>query len=113
MNLSERLKKKTCKVESVVVDGDRYLVTGKSKLDRAKLYAAARKKDGLLDVDKLETSMLVACVSGEDGSTATADEWNGAPSHITGPLLTAVMSVCGMDKDDLQRDPKDSGSTEN
>jgi hypothetical protein len=59
--------------------------------------------------------MLEACVAdAEDGSKLTAAEWSEAPSHITGPIMSIVMSVCGMDKDDLKRDdPKASSSTEN
>lgn len=114
MTLSERLKKKAIKSERVTVDGDLYLVTGKSKLDRSKIYAKARRKDGTLDVDKLETEFLVECVTDEEGSRAAADDWNASPSHITGPLVNAVMGVCGLDKDDLKReDPNGSSSTEN
>lgn len=113
MSLSERLRKKPIKVERVTVDGDVYVVTGKSKLDRSKIYAKARRKDGTVDTDKLETEFLVECVTDIEGNAATADDWNIAPSHVTGPLVSAVMGVCGLDRDDLKReDPKDSGSTE-
>lgn len=114
MSLAERLKKKPVKVENVTVDGDRYVVTGKSKLDKGKIYASCRRKDGTLDLDKLESALLAACVTDEENSSAPVDVWESASSHITGPLVAAVLSVCGMDKDDLKRDdPKDSGSTEN
>jgi preprotein translocase subunit SecD len=113
MSLSERLRKKQIKVERVTVDGDAYVVTGKSKLDRSKIYAKARRKDGTVDTDKLETELLVECVTDEEGTVATAEDWNTTPSHVTGPLVTAVIGVCGMDRDDLKReDPKGSSSTE-
>lgn len=114
MSLAERLKKKAIKVERVTVDDDVYVVTGKSKLELGKIRANARRKDGSLNTDKLEAELLVCCVTDEGGSGASASEWENASAHITGPLVAAVISVCGMDKDDLKReDPKDSGSTEN
>jgi len=112
MSLSEKLKKKSVKSESVIVDGDTYVVTGKSRRDRAVLMQRSRKKDGALNTDKLESLMLEACVADADGSTATAADWDAAPSHITGPLISKIMSVCGMDKDDFEADPKDCDSTE-
>ena len=110
MNLAERLKSKSVRSETVVVDGDQYSVKGKSKAERGRLFARSRKKDGSIDSDKLEAILLEACVTSDDGSTATVEEWNLAPAHITGPLVAVIMSVCGLDKDDL--DPKDSDSTE-
>jgi hypothetical protein len=113
MSLSEKLKLKTCQTQTIEVDGDQYNVTGKTKRERGALFAQARKKNGVVDGDKLESLLLVACVSdASDGSTATAEEWNAAPSHITGPLVNAIMIVCGMDKDDLGTSPKDSDSIE-
>tara|TARA_R110000868_G_scaffold260927_1_gene519049 strand:+ start:5999 stop:6343 length:345 start_codon:yes stop_codon:yes gene_type:complete len=113
MSLSERLKKKSVKFERVTVDGDVYIVTGKSKLELGKIRANARRKDGSLNTDKLEAELLVSCVTDEGGTSATANEWEHASSHVTGPLVTAVISVCGMDRDDLKRDdPKDSDSIE-
>jgi hypothetical protein len=113
MSLSDRLKKKAVKVETVVVDGDKYVVTGKSKRDRSALMARCRnKRDGSLNGDKLEGLMLEACVADEEGSTATAADWDATPSHITGPLVKAIMSVCGLDDEDLGSDPKDCDSIE-
>lgn len=113
MSLVERLRKKTVRVETVTVDGDKYVVTGKSKRDRSALMARCRKKDGTLNGDKLEGLMLECCVADEEGSTATAADWDLAPSHVTGPLIKAIMNVNGLDDDDLAiADPKDCDSIE-
>jgi hypothetical protein len=34
------------------------------------------------------------------------------PRHITGPLVGVVMQLNGLDDEDLERDPKESGTTE-
>ena len=112
MNLSERLRSKKPKVERVLVDGDIYLVSSKSKLERGRLFARSKKKDGSINSDMLESLMLEACVTTEDGTNAPVQDWDMAPSYVTGPLINAIMSVNGMDKDDLGRDPKDLDSTE-
>lgn len=113
MSLSEKLRLKKCLTQTVEIDGDKYTVSGKTKRERGVLFAQARRKNGQVDSDKLECLLLVDCVTdADDGSSATAEEWNATPSHIVGPIINAIMLVCGMDKDDLGRDPKDSGSTE-
>lgn len=108
MTLSERLKLKQCKNESVTVDGDVYVVRGMSKRERGKLFAQARKKDGTINTDLLEAILLEYCVSDDTGSKATRMEWDVVPSHITGPLVAKIMEVCGLDKDDLEKDEDDA-----
>jgi hypothetical protein len=111
MSLAEQLKKKAVATSNVKVDGMEFVVTGKSKADRSKLMATHRKKDGKLDGDKFDSAALESCVSMADGSTLTASEWDGIPSHITGPLMSEVMKVCGFDNDDIERSPKACDST--
>jgi len=113
MTLAEKIKKRGVKVETIEIDGLRFKVTGKTKRERGELFARGRNSK-TTDWETVENVMLEACVSdADDGSTMTAAEWAEAPSHISGPALSVVMSVCGMDKDDLKRDdPKDSGSIE-
>ena len=113
MSLSDILKKKTVKVERVTIDEVEFVVTGKTKSERAALMASNRRKNGTLDGDKFDSQALADCVTlAEDGTRSPASDWDIASSHITGPLTAVVMSVCGFDKDDIQRDPKDSDSTE-
>ena len=114
MSLAERLRKKAVLVESITVDGDKYLVTGKSKRERSALMAKCRsKKTGITDFDRLEVMLLESCVSDEEGNKASASEWDAAPAHITGPLIDKIRRVCGMDREDLEEsDPKDLDSTE-
>jgi hypothetical protein len=113
MSLAEQLKKKPCKVERVTIDGILFVVTGKTKTERSELAAKARTKSGAFVGDKFDNLALESCVEMEDGSKLTADEWGGIAAHITGPLMSVVLEVCGFDKDDIQRDPKDSDSTAN
>ncbi len=112
MTLAEQLKKKPVAKSNVKLDGFEFVVTGKSKADRAKLMADHRKKDGKLDGDKFDSAALAACVSMTDGSSLSASDWDGVASHITGPLMTEVMKVCGFDNDDIERSPKVCDSTE-
>jgi hypothetical protein len=42
----------------------------------------------------------------------SADEWMKQPRNITGPLVSVVMQLNGLDDEDLERDPKDNGTTE-
>ncbi len=112
MSLAEQVKKRPIKIETVTIDDMVFTVTGKSKTERAELTAKARTKAGAFMGDKFDSLALEACVSMADGSTLTAAEWDGVSSHITGPLMSVVLNVCGFDKDDIQRSPKDSGSTE-
>lgn len=113
MSLKEKLKLKKCPVERVTIDGETYIVTGLSLNATAKLTASCRNAStGKLNGDKLDRTLLEACVSDpDDGSTMTADEWGEVPRSITGPLVSVILNLCGLDKDDIQRDPKDSGST--
>lgn len=115
-SLRERLKAKTIASESVIVDGDSYQVRGLTKLARGKLFAKSRKKDGSVNTDMLEGLLLTACVCDPETQQplfqeSEIREWDSVPSHVTGPLVAAVMQVCGLDKQDLS-DPKDSDSTE-
>lgn len=115
MSLREKVLARKPKTETVTVEGDDYLIVGKSKRDRGALFAKARRKDGTVNGDKLESLLLTACV--HDPSTkepvfteAESASWDGVDAGLTGPLFAHVMRVCGMDKQDLG--PKDSDSTE-
>jgi len=113
MSLSERLKKKACKSERVTIDGEAYIVTGKSLNDTAAIMAKARKANGTLNGEKFDKEILAACVSDADGvSDMSAEQWGQVPRSITGPLVSVIFNLCGLDKEDVQRSPKDSGSTE-
>lgn len=108
MSVFEQLKKKPQKSEYVTIDGLKFLVTGKSLNDASKIAAKARKQNGMLDGDKLDRLLLEACVSDpETGQGMSADEWGSAERYTTGPLVSVCLSLCGFDKDDIQRDPKD------
>ena len=111
MSLAEELKKRSVKVDRVTIDGFEFVVTGLSRADRSALMAKHRRKDGTLDGNKFDSHALSERVAMADGSVLTPAEWDATPAHISGPLMAVVMNVCGFDKDDIQRDPKDSDST--
>jgi hypothetical protein len=111
MSMAEQLKKRPPKVDKVTIDGFEFVITGLSRSDRSAFTAKCRKKDGSLDGDKFDMNLLSERVTLVDGSTLTPEEWSGTDSHISGPLQSVVLNVCGFDKDDIQRDPKDSDST--
>lgn len=116
MSLKDKVLAKKPRTETVTVDGDDYLIVGKSKRDRGALIAKGRKRDGTVDGDRLENILLTACVCDPETkeplfTDAEVKSWEGIDAAVTGPLFSHVMRVCGMDKQDLG--PKDCDSTEN
>lgn len=116
MSLAEELLKIPVSSEEVTVSGKVFVVTGKSLGDKAALLASCRKKDGTLNGDLFDRTLLAECVTMKaDGSTLDGESWAKVGSHITSPLLASVISLLGFDEDDIKRvrrDPKDSDSTQ-
>jgi hypothetical protein len=116
MSLAEELLKIPVLTEDVTVSGMVFQVKGKSLGDKAALLASCRKKDGRLDGDLFDRTLLTECVTMKsDGSTLTIEQWAKVGSHITSPLLSSVIGLLGFDEDDIKRvrrDPKDSDSTQ-
>lgn len=110
--LRDKVLAKKPSEKNVTVCGLTFTILGKSKRDRAAMFAKARKKDSGLDFERLESVMLAECVTDPDTKVpvASVTEWDATDSELTGPLVAACMSVLGMDKQDMS--PKDSGSTE-
>lgn len=113
-NLLEKLKSKSVLWVERVVDGDNYAVRGLDLAQKAKVYAQARKSDGMLDSFRLDAGFLAACVCDPETKQPLGDinVWRGVPGHITGPLLSAVADVCGLNTDNAV-DPKDLDSIPN
>lgn len=112
MSLTEKLSKLQTPTEVVATQGIKFRCCGKSLLDGGEISAKAAKRKtkraGYLDACWLE-----ACVEdADDGSKLTADQWMQQPRSLTGPLISVVMRLNGLDDEDLERDPKDSGTTE-
>lgn len=108
MSLTEKIKARATRSEIVEVQGVKFKVSGLTLRERSEIFADCRKRK--LDFDP---AFLARCVrDAEDDSAATYEDWKEASADVAGPLMTLVMSVCGMDKDDLKRDPKDSSTTE-
>lgn len=113
MSLSEKLLKKKCPSERVTVDGMEFIVTGKSLNDTAAITAKCRNAKGVLNGDMMDRELLAACVTDSDGvSDMTPAQWGQVPRAVTGPLMTVVLNLCGLDREDVKRSPKDSDSTE-
>lgn len=116
MGLAERLKKKQCPHKLVEVDGIVFKVSGLSLRDRAECFAKGRnKKSGKADGTRTDAVFLSKCVSDDNGDTMTADEWLDVPACITGPLMSVVIELNGLDADDVEglSDPKDSADDQN
>jgi hypothetical protein len=116
MSLIEELLKIPVVVEEVTVCGREFVVTGKSQADKAKIAASSRRKDGFLDGDLFDTTLLSECVTIKgESAKLSPEQWGNVPSHITSPLMASVVAILGFDKDDIKRvrrDPKDSDSTQ-
>lgn len=113
MSLNDKLQKLVCPTEVVTLAGVKFRCTGKSLLDGGEITAkASRKKNKRAGY--VDACWLSECVEdAEDGSRLSADEWMRQPRNITGPLVSVVMQLNGLDDEDLERDPKDSGTIEN
>ena len=116
MSLAEDLLKIPIVSEEVTSRGREYIITGKSLGDKAALMAKCRKKDGTLNGDLFDRTLLAECVAVKaDGSTLTIDQWAKVDSYITSPLVASVINLLAFDEDDIKRvrrDPKDSDSTQ-
>jgi len=113
MSLKERIKQRDVSKEIVTVQGEKFLIVGKSKRSRAETFAKCKsKKTEKLNFELLEDTLLAECVYDPESNEPLLDvsEWGNVDSAITGPLMSHIMRIVGMDKDDVN--PKDSGATE-
>ena len=112
MSLRDKILRRKVREEVLEVAGETFLIVGKTKRERAAIYAKSRKKDESLDFQRLENVMLSECVLDPETRAKFLEpsEWEDVVSEITGPLVSVCMQFNGMDKTDLS--PKDSDSTE-
>lgn len=112
-SLLEKLKSKSVLHVEKVVDGDTYLIRGLDLAQKARVYASARKSDGSLDSLRLDAGFLSHCVCDPESKQPLGDAnvWRSVPGHISGPLLSAIADVCGLNTDSTA-DPKDFDSTQ-
>lgn len=118
MGLLDKISKVTMPQSVVTVDGIKYKVTGLSGLDSSALITDAerenkkRKQAGLKKLS-LDYFYLASCVSeSESGESLTPEQWANVPRKHTSPLVVEVMAQNGLDDQDVQRDPKESSTTE-
>lgn len=112
MSLSDKVLARKPRELTIEVAGEKFLIIGKSKREKAAMFAKSRKKDQSLDFVRLEDVMLSECVLDPENRQPILQpaEWEGINAEIAGPLIAACMQILGMDKQDLT--PKDSDSTE-
>lgn len=112
MSLKDKVLARKPREETFEACGETFLIVGKSKRDRAALFAKSRRKDQSLDFERLENVILSECVCDPDTKSKICEpnEWGSVDSELTGPLVSVCMKILGMDKTDLT--PKDSDSTE-
>lgn len=109
MSLAEKIKRKERRSEVVEVQGVKFRITGKGTLGKSEVFADIRKRKLNMDAAFLAAYVTEA----ETGEAASYEDWCNSDEDISGPLVAVVMSVAGLDKDDLKRDPNDSSTTEN
>lgn len=104
MSLRDKLKAYKPRETTVEIDGDAFLVRGLGRIRKNELVDKCSAK-GKLDNEKLESMLLAECVcdpaTGELVMSDPAD-WD-VPSHVSGPLVKAVLEVCGFDNDEARQ----------
>lgn len=117
MGLLDKIQKIAAPESVITVDGIRYKVRGISGLDASELHVASerenkrRKQSGQKRLS-LDYFYLAACVSeAESGETLQAAQWAEVSRKHTSPIVVETMQLNGLDNEDIQRDPKDSGIT--
>jgi hypothetical protein len=113
MSLRDKVLSKQAKTQTVVVDGDTVLVRSLPHLDRAKCFTDGRDKKGDMAPGRSEANFLAACVCDPETSSPIMDwkEWSTAQDYITGPLLSVIRDVNGLDAEDLGKKPDDTSDT--
>jgi len=118
VSLLDRIKKIESPESVVTVEGIKYRCVGKSGLDASNIATTAeatnkkRKGQGLKRLS-LDYFYLAECVAEfTDGETLTAEEWASVPRKHTAQLVVEVMRLNGLDDEDIERDPKESSTTE-
>jgi len=115
-NLRERLEKRSNPETVLTIDGERFLVVGLSRSERARQFAKCRDKSGKVNTERIEGEMLCLCVRDPDTREQVFTDWSAwdnLPAQITGPLMAEIMQINGMDKDDVGREVKNSDATSN
>lgn len=118
MSLLDRIKKIETPESVVTVDGIKYRLTGKSGLDASGIATTAevtnkkRKAAGQKRLGLDYFYLAECCCDAESGETLTPEEWAAAPRKHTSPLVVEVMRLNGLDDEDIERDPKESSTTE-
>lgn len=118
MSLLDKIKKIEVPESVITVDGIKYRITGKSGLDASAIGAASeatnkKRKSAGLSRMSMDYFYLADCVSEhESGETLTPEQWATVPRKHTAPIVVEVMRLNGLDDEDVQRDPKESSTTE-
>ena len=110
MSLKERLLSKLPKSETVSVDGESFLVRGLTHLSRAKCFSDGRDKKGDMPAGRVELNFLSECVCDPETQQTVMNwsEWSSVPSHITGPLVSKVRELNGLDSEDIGKKQEDT-----
>lgn len=118
MGLLDRIQKIQTPESSITVDGIRYRVKGLSGLDASTIATDSerenkRRKQAGLKRLSLDYFYLAQCVTEYDsGETLTPEQWASATRKHTAPIVVEVMRHNGLDDEDIERDPKESGTIE-
>lgn len=104
MSLRDKIKAKTRKEKTVIVDGDEYLLCGISELDGSRAEAIANI-DGKIDGGRMRREILVRSLFDPETKErlyhdGEASELESVPRHITGELFSVAMKLSGYSSDD-------------
>lgn len=100
MSLKDKIQRRLRKTETVIHDGDEFIVSELSELDGGEILdaEAARTSRGYM-----QRLLLSECVTDSDGSKCSPDEWGDAPRTLTAALVPAIMRVNGYDREDIEK----------
>jgi len=108
MTLGEKLKQRKPREKIVTIDGDDFLVRFPGRAEKNKIFAKSQLND-VLQTDLLEKNLLASCVldpATQQPVLPNAKDWD-LPSDIS-QLVTAVIDVCGLDRNEAKAMGKDS-----
>lgn len=114
-SLRERVLARQQRTQAVCIDGETFVVKSLSHLDRAKCFTDGRDKKGDMMPGRSEANFLSACVCDPETQSTVMDwkEWTGVPAYITGPLISVIRELNGLDLEDIGKKPEDTSETQN
>lgn len=108
----EKLKAAAQSERTVELEGETIVVKGLKRSERNRIQTEATSARGKLNGVLFEAMLLAACCYDKAGEYIQPDyrDWD-LQSHITGPLVAAVVEVNGLDDEEVKALVKKSDTT--